>query len=56
MLEWISALLNLDREKRNEVWISSLGGRFSIKGTNCGRQSGHNDFEVVALIIIPGYS
>lgn len=51
---WISALLNPDSKKREEVWIPNFEGIFLITRNNCCRQCVHVDFEIVAPCRIPG--
>lgn len=50
----IGAILNLDRENRDEGWIPNSGDRFQKKGKNYAQQCVHNEFEVVLPEKRPG--
>lgn len=51
----LSAMLNLDREKKNKVSVPNSGGRFFTTGQNCRLQRDHKAFEVVAPGWNPGF-
>lgn len=54
-LGWMSAILNLDSVKKDEVLISNSRGRFWSTGRDSLQLCGHNDFDVMAPVVYPGF-